>query len=163
MPLPPGVANKIRSHKFGRRKLATDSAWSAYNRIAANKDGKFTATLQRIASNELVQLNVTALNVALVNMTQAFGVGALDASPIKLTAPNEMFIPRSVWFGYVNLATGSLTPAQRASFVAAEKAYADAAGLLRAVIARILAVERALNDAANAEEAPNPGGQVGEP
>jgi hypothetical protein len=168
MPLPTGVAEKIRSHKFGRRRLKTDSAWNAYNRVAKNEplegrtEGRYTRVLGLIQASTIVQGHVTAMNDALATICTQFGFVPSSDQKIRLALPDEMFIPRSVWMGYVDLATGSLTEAQRTAFEAAEKVYADHAGLLRAAIARIMAVDRALNDASNSSDRPNPGGEVGE-
>lgn len=163
----PATAEKIRKHKFGRRRLATDSAWNAYNRVARNKpddegDRPFTKLLTAIAGSTVIQGFVTAMNTQLGIMATQFGLVPANDQKIKLAAPEEMFIPRSVWFGYVNMPTGSLTQAQRDAFTAAEIVYADNAGLLRSAIARHMAINSALNDAANADESPNPGG-TGDP
>lgn len=163
MPLAPGVADKIRSHKFGRRKLATDSAWTAFNRRARNEGGKFTKFLTALASNTDAQALVTAINDAIRTMTLQFGFTPANDQKVRLAMPDEMFIPRSVWYGYFSLATGSLTDTQRTAFEAAEKTYADNCGKLRALIARIQAVDSVLNDTSNATDRPNPGGEVGEP
>lgn len=167
----PETAAKIRSHKFGRRRLAVDSAWTAYNKIAKNdveevSPGEsafpFRKVLDAIAGNATIQGHVTAMNAALAAMAGLYGVVPAADQKIKLVSPDEMFIPRSVWYGYVDLATGSLAAADRASFNVQEKIYADRAGLLRAAIAKALAVNKALNDAANAAAKPNPGGAVGD-
>lgn len=171
MPMAPETAAKIRSHKFGRRRLATDSAWTAYNKLAkndpvANDGGEVTfparKVLDALAGSATIQGFVTAMNTAMGTIAGLFGVVPAADQKIKLVSPGEMFIPRSVWYGYIDLATGSLTAAQRTTFNTQEKIYADNAGLLRSAIAKALAVNRALNDAANADATPNPGGAVGD-
>jgi hypothetical protein len=160
MPLPPGVAEKIRAHKYGQRRLTSPASLQQYNKaMRLGSEGRGPLK-QRVATDATVttilgQMN-TKLNAALV----AAGGSAPGEPIIKLAAPDEMFIPKNVWLGRIDLKTGGMTEAQRSNFQDAEKDFADQAGLLRRRIAELFALEKVENDLGNAGEKPNPGGVV---
>lgn len=158
----PQTLAKIRSHKFGRRKLTSDAAWTAYNKLI--KDEANIDLIRGIASDDAVKAHVLAMNTALETAFLAAGVvQETEESPIVLTSPDKMFLPRSVYMGYITFPTGSLTELARTQFQAQEAIFADEAGKLRARIAAIQAAYKVLNDMGNTNQKPNPGGPVGAP
>lgn len=165
MAITPATAAKIRSHKFGRRRLCSDAAWTRYNKLVKNEGN--ARLLNAIANDTEVQAHVTAINTAInLIFTTVLNLpaGLVDSAHIfDLTAPSNMFIPRSMWYGYITFPTGQLTAAQRDDFGNLEGDLADAAGLLRARIAEIMAVIGLVNDIANEAQSPNRGGIVGGP
>jgi len=97
---------KVRSHKFGRRKLATSTAWNHYNRLTrlafstvAAIRAQVLPTLTAIANDAQVQDKVRKMNIAIKTIMPYFGRTDTANDTIVLNAPTEMFIPWNVWMG----------------------------------------------------------------
>lgn len=154
------VAAKIRSHKFGRRRLTSVAALAQINRKLklAPDDSQLVTAIQ---GDQQLLSYVSEMNDAIDSAFQAAGLGATEGGLIKFPTTGHMLIPKSVWLGYITLPTGSLTVQNRTAFQTAEATFNDYAGKLRARVAALEEWIAIRNDMANVPQKPNPGGVVG--
>jgi hypothetical protein len=143
------------------RKLATESAWKRWNRIAT-KPGKIKQTLlDAVATDAQVQLACASLNGLAASIFDLLGATPIQGKFFELSHERGFAIPHSVWFGQLSLPEAGVLPPDRPDFDLYLLLFRLEAGKLRkrlAVLERLLAV---IADLANADDKLNPGGQVG--
>ena len=156
------TAQKIASHKFGRRKLTSLSALAALNKL--DIDPANSAIIAQFHADSVLTGLIGTLNThlnaffAAYNLQQAAGT---NQTVIELGPPGQLSIPQNVWLGRIKFPVlAGVTAAQDAAAAAARKAFADAAGKFRARIATIYAANAVINDLGNDAAHPNAGGVV---
>lgn len=157
-------AKKIALVKFGRRKLQSPAALAQLNR--AMNDGKHTDFSTAFAGDGNTRQLVTDINTKLKGFFNAIGLGTLTASMgtnlvFEFTAPDKCSVPKRVWSGHIPFPNGAgLSSSQKTAANQARADYALACGKFRSYYARGWAIFSVLNDVANTEAEPNPGGVV---